>query len=262
MRRGGEAECRTGRCTGGQSSSRSPASARRARIRYRGKELAALEPLAALGEKAGDVVTIVGSGPSMRGVDLARLPGFPILLNGAVSLGLAGAVAVEDERFAWRHLAMLKERVTAGMPRLFSPAVIRVLAARAPMLVSGGPVILMENLEKPAGLVRRRDLGLVSERPEEGVIVAGTVAFSVMQVALGLPARRILFAGVDLGNAAAPRFYETAGDMAPSGLLTGLDRILRHFRAGLELAERRGIVVETVTPGSALERIGVPYRPL
>lgn len=227
----------------------------------RGRRLAPLLPLAALAGPAGPTVTIVGSGPSMRGVDAARLPGWRIALNGAVTLGLE-AVAIEDERFVWRHLGMLERHLATGAPRLLSPAVIRVLAARAPDLLRDGPVVLMENLGKRAGERRRRDLPLVSPQPEEGVVVAGTVAFSALQVALGLPVARVAFAGVDLGNAAAPRFYETAGDAAPSGLLDGLDRILRHFAAARDLARARGIELWTITPGSALESIGIPCRPL
>ena len=229
---------------------------------YHGREVAPLQPLSALAQRAGESVTIVGSGPSVRQIDPSRLPGYPILLNGALSLGLPGALAVEDERFVWRHLAMLEERLAPGMPRLLSPSVIRVLAARAPQLLTDGPLILMENLGKRAGEPRRHDLPQVSETPEAGVVVAGTVAFSALQMALGTKARRIALAGVDLGNAAQPRFYETAGETAASGLTTGLDRILSHFRAATDFAERRGIVIETVTPGSALERVGVPYRPL
>ena len=231
-------------------------------ILYRGRPLAPLAPLSHLSQRAGDVVTIVGSGPSLRHVDPARLPGFPILLNGAMSLDLDGAVAVEDERFVWRHLDMIERYVAPGMPRLFSPAVIRAIAAQSPDVLKAGPVILMENLGKRAHEVRRHDLPLVSHAPEEGVIVAGTVAFSALQVAMGTGARRISFAGIDLGNVAAPRFYESVGDVAPSGLSSGLDRILRHFSAARTYAEERGITLETVTPGSALERIGIPYRPL
>ncbi len=231
-------------------------------IVYGGRRLAPLAPLSCLSEVAGDHVTIVGSGPSMWSVDPERLPGYPILLNGALSLGLDGALAVEDERFVWRHLGMIQQRLRPNMPRLFSPAVIRALASRSSDVLAKGPVILMENLEKRAHEARRRGLPFVSEAPEEGVVVAGTVAFSAMQMAIGAGARRISFAGVDLGKSAEPRFYETAGSMAPSGLETGLDRILRHFSAGRDLAGRRGIALETVTPGSALESIGISYRPL
>lgn len=232
------------------------------RILLRGRAVARLEPLSVLADRAGDTVTIVGSGPSIREIDPGALPGFPIVLNGALSLGLAGALAVEDERFIWRHLAMLEERLQQGMPRLFSPAVIRVLASAAPRLLSEGPLILMENLGKRAREPRRRGLPAVSETPEKGVVVAGTVAFSALQMALGTGARRIAFAGVDLGNAAQPRFYETAGDTAASGLSAGRDRILTHFAAAAELAERRGVSLETITPGSALTRVGITYRPI
>ncbi|WP_227418638.1 glycosyl transferase [Roseitranquillus sediminis] len=218
----------------------------------------------------------MGSGPSMRDVDPARLPGFPILLNGAASLHAAftdHAVAVEDERFVWRHLDMLKAALRPETLRLFSPAVMRALAEQEPDLLRDAPVIVMENLLKPFRS-RRRSLeevesrvlrdgdAAVSREPEQGVVVAGTVAYSVLQFALATEARRIAVAGVDLTNTAAPRFYETAGRTAASGIEAGQARILSHFAVALQLAEERSSRLETVTPGSALERIGVVYAPL
>ncbi len=94
------------------------------------------------------------------------------------------------------------------------------------------------------------------------MVIAGTVAFSALQVALALGAGRVALAGVDLGGAEGPRFYEQAGDVAPSGLAAGQARILAHFRAALGLARSRGQRLETVTPGSALEGVGIPYVPL
>lgn len=236
-----------------------PSGAGAGRIVWRGRPVAPLAPLSVLTTRAGAEVIIVGSGPSIRKIDPAALPGFPIALNGALSLGLGGALAVEDERFVWRHLPMLREGLWPDMIRLFSPAVIRVLAARAPELLKGGPVILMENIAKPAHRVRRADVPEISVTPEEGVVIAGTVAFSALQMAMGTDAKRIALAGIDLGNAAEPRFYERAGNTAPSGLVSGLDRILRHFAAARDVAAARGVRLETVTPGSALERIGIPY---
>lgn len=238
-----------------------PSGERAGRIVWRGRMVAPLMPLSALAERAGAGALIIGSGPSIRSIDPGALPGFPIALNGALSLGLGGALAVEDERFVWRHLSMLRSGLGPDMIRLFSPAVIRVLAARAPELLSAGPVILMENIAKPAHQRRRRDIPEISQMPEEGVVIAGTVAFSALQMVLGTGVRRIALAGIDLGNAAEPRFYEQAGNAAPSGLVSGLERILRHFSAARDVAAARGVRLETVTPGSALERIGIPYCP-
>ena len=233
-------------------------------LRFRGEVLCPLLPLSALAGRAGDTVAVVGSGPSMRGADPAQLPGFPILLNGAASLNLArAAVAVEDERFVWRHLPMLREALRPDTLRLFSPAVMRALAELAPQLLRSAPVILMENRDKPFGRPRPKpDGAMVATDPQRGVVIAGTVAFSALQMALATGARRIALAGVDLSNAAEPRFYERPGDTAPSGLVTGQERILAHFAAALVLACARGVRLETVTPGSALEQVGVPYVPL
>ncbi len=244
---------------------------------WRDRPLCALLPLAAL--PPAETVSVVGSGPSMAQIDPRRLPGLPILLNGAVSLaprlGREIVLAVEDERFVWRRFELMRKAVPDDATCLFSVSVLRALAERGAGWLAGRRVILLDNLLKPYG-ARRQDLtasevaprvfrhgdAAVSRDPETGVVIAGTVALSAVQVALGLGVKRVALAGVDLSDTDAPRFYETSGDRAPSGIESGQARILSHFAAANALALSRGQRLETVTPGSALETIGIPYRPL
>lgn len=244
-------------------------------VTWRGRPLTTLLPLATL-PRAG-TITVVGSGPSMRDMDPARLPGLPILLNGAAqlvpALGRPALLAVEDERFVWRRGAMIRA-IPEGTTCLFSVAVLRALAEQEAEWLRDRPVFLLDNLLKPYGgprrslddpavapLVLRDGVAAASRDPQSGVVGGGTVAFSATQVALALAGDRVALAGVDLANADRPRFYESAGDRAASGLLKGRDRILAHFRAALALARERGLALDLVTPGSALEGIGLPCRP-
>lgn len=246
-------------------------------VRWRGRPLVQLLPLAAVVPREAPLLAIVGSGPSLNGQRIEALPaGRTILLNGAASL--AGrvaplAIAVEDERFVFRHHAMLAA-VPRAVPLFLSPAALRAIAERDTALLEGRRVCLIDNLAKPVNRARRSlddpTLGPVLRRkggaalsldPETGVVITGTVAFSALQIALAAAPRQVLLAGIDLANADQPRFYE-GEDRAPSGIVTGLRRILAGFALALEEAERRDIALTCASPVSALLGIGYRLSPL
>lgn len=247
------------------------------RVLYRGAQAARLSPAAL--PSGLEEITVVGSGPSIRDQDLTRLPPrSTILLNGAITLcdRIAPlAIAVEDERFVWRHGAELR-RVLAEQDCLFllSPAVIRALLSQDRSCLGGRKIALIDNLLKPVNGKRRKPddpalraivrLGTqpgsaLSLDPGRGIMPAGTVAFSALQFALAALPRRIGLAGIDLSNAAQPRFYETAGEQAASGIVTGLERILAGFSLAHALAAERGIALACYSPVSAL--LGIGYSP-
>lgn len=249
-------------------------------VRWRGHELLTLTPFSAILPQDSDRLAVVGTGPSLANQHLERLGGgTAVLLNGAASL--AGrvaplAVAVEDERFVFRHFAMLAA-VPRAVPLFLSPAALRAMAERDADLLRGRPVALIENLAKPLGgrkrplsdpaldgcLLRGAGGAALSLDPDRGVVIAGTVAFSALQICLSARPREIVIAGVDLSNAAtAPRFYETADDRAPSGIVTGLDRILAGFALAQEAAASRQIALICASRQSALCGIGIPYQPV
>lgn len=244
------------------------------RVAWKGAPLARLSPFAAVVPAGAPFLAIVGSGPSLAAQRVEHLPrGTAILLNGAASL--AGrvaplAVAVEDERFVFRHAAMLAG-LPGGLPLFLSPAAMRALAERHPALLDARPLCLIDDLRKPVnaprrllsdpaldGVLRRDGAAALSRAPDTGVVIAGTVAFSALQIALAANPAEILLAGIDLSNAAEPRFYETAGDTAPSGLERGRGRILAGFALARDEARDRGIRLACASPVSALLDLGIP----
>lgn len=245
-----------------------------AEVKWRGRHLLHLQPSSAIIPEGLPLIAVVGSGPSLKGQRIEALgDGTAILCNGAASL--AGrirplAVAVEDERFVFRHHAMLAA-LPRNIPLLLSPAAMRAWAERGAEPLRDRAVCLLDNLEKPVGLARRplsdpalREIvirsvaGAVSLRPDHGVVISGTVAFSALQFALAAQPDRILLAGIDLNNDAQPRFYEQTDKTAPSGLSAGLERILAGFAAARDIAERRGIALGCASPVSALLGVGYP----
>lgn len=243
-------------------------------ILYRGRRVAGLLP-AKLPQNLAEI-TIIGSGPSLATQDVTRLaPRSAILLNGAMTLAERLpplAIAIEDERFVWRHREMIRH-APADCLWLLSPSVIRALLENDPAALAERCVILIDSLLKPTHAARRRvddpaiagfvqrgagGAGL-SLDPGRGVMPAGTVAFTAMQFALAARPGRIGLAGIDLANAAMPRFYESAGNSAASGIVTGLDRILKNFAVARDLAVTQGIELACYSPVSALLKIGYPY---
>lgn len=246
-----------------------------ASVRWRGRALLQLTPLSALVPRGLPLVAVVGSGPSLKAQHPEALPpGAAILLNGAASLApripAPLAVMVEDERFVFRHAAMLSA-LPEGLALLLSPAALRAIAERDAGLLTSRPVGLIDNLAKPVnrarralsdpaldGVLARDGAAALSRDPDAGVVITGTVAFSAMQLALAARPAQILLAGIDLSNDAQPRFYEAAGATAPSGLAKGLPRILAGFALALDEARAQGIAVGCASPVSALLDLGYP----
>jgi hypothetical protein len=247
---------------------------------YRGKRVATLSSADVLRAKAGDHLAIVGSGPSIAQNDLSELPPRSgILLNGAISLWggpieTPFAVAVEDERFVWRHFDLLKQRVGGGTPCLFSVEVLRAICEIDPAFLADRTIILIDDIRKPYGIRRRRfdaiqafdfvrrdaasNAGL-SFDPDRGLFRGGSVAVSALQFALFCAPKTIGLFGIDISNAHQPRFYETKGTSAASGIAEAEARIVAHFALAKAVAAERGIDLVNHSPVSALVGAGFGY---
>lgn len=245
-------------------------------LMWRGKPAATL---LAGGLPAGlQEITLIGSGPSLRDQAPERLPPrSAILLNGAISLSGRVpplAIAIEDERFIWRHWTMLRDH-TPDCYWMLAPAVMRAILQRDALILQDRRILLIEDITKPTGRKRRSlddpeirdfvrrggDGSGLSQAPWRGVVPAGTIAFSAMQFALAARPAQIGLAGIDLSNADAPRFNETAGNTAPSGIVSALTRILAAFTLAKDEATRHNIRLACYSQHSALCGIGYPFQP-
>lgn len=248
---------------------------------YRGKPILDLSGIDVLATRAGRRIVIVGSGPSVKEATLDTLPPrSALLLNGAISLigeGIAEplAVAIEDERFVWRHFDLIARRVPLDVPMLLSPGAARALCDNDPGLLQRRIVILIDDVRKPYGRPRRDEPELAaldyttlrgpagfSIRPDQGVFQGGSVVVSALQFAVAAGAEEIGFIGVDITNADAPRFYEEDGGAAFSGVAGAARRILDHIALAETIADYRGVRLVSHSSLSALNSIGLDYEPL
>lgn len=248
-------------------------------IVYRGKQVNALQRYDILGH--GQVAAyIIGSGPSIERCDMSKLDiGSAILLNGAIHLlakrgPLPLAVAIEDERFIWRHFALLRNRIAADTICLLSVQVIRAICEHDPSWLSDKRVILIDNISRPYGSRRRSNAELsrldfvtmgrdgnggISTEPDKGVFQGGSVAISAMQFLIACRPGLIGLFGIDISNADLPRFYETKDAAAFSGIAMAEARILGHFATALSVCSKQGITVECYSEKSALLAAGYQY---
>lgn len=250
---------------------------------YRGRTIIDLETSECLAAACGDCIYIVGSGPSVRAQDLKVLPPrSAMLLNGAIALigeqiDVPLAVVIEDERFVWRHFAMMREKISPQHTCLFSVGVLRAICEIEPSWFGGRSVVLIDDIRKPYGRRRRAvselakldyvrlsssgDAGC-STQPDCGVFQGGSVVISALQFACAMPVRTIGLVGIDISNAAAPRFYETKDAVAYSGVADAEARILSHVDLARTVAHSRARDVRNHSPISALRKIGMAYTPL
>lgn len=249
-------------------------------LHYRRQRIAALQDGGLLPEGMRERVTIVGSGPSVGGVDLSGLEtSSAILLNGAIHLASGPiatplAVAVEDERFVYRHFDLMRRKIVPGQACLFSVAALRAICEHDRGWLGDKRVILVDDVRKPYGLPRRtpRQIAALdfvrldptgefgfSFQPDRGVFQGGSVAVSALQFAVAIAPASIGFIGIDIRNAAAPRFYEQPGQSAFSGIAGAEARILGHIALARDVAQERGIRLVNFSPVSALADIGIGF---
>ncbi len=253
---------------------------------YKGRPLVALRTIECLRQEAGPEIHIVGSGPSIRRMDMSRIaPRSAILLNGAIRLigdGVAEplAIAIEDERFIYRHFDGIMRRIAPGTICLLSVSVMRAICEHDRDWLCDKRVILIDNILKPYGMPRLsieavsdRDYVVIGEdhtgggkvglslEPDQGVFQAGSVAVSALQFALACPVETIGFIGIDISNAAEPRFYEASNTAAFSGVALAEGRILAHIRLALALAQGKDIRFLNFSPVSALAKLDLKYDP-
>jgi hypothetical protein len=246
-------------------------------IVYRGSAVAQLIHPAAL-KGVSSSVHIVGSGPSIKDNDLG-LTGSQscILLNGAIGLVDAGvsaplAIAVEDERFIWRHFNLL--RTIKKTTCLLSTSAIRAICEIDPSWLHGQQVILIDDIRKPYRHQRRSDQEIASfdfvemsgdgtagfsMEPSRGVFQGGSVLISALQFAVYWGPEEIGMFGIDISNASQPRFYEREGITAKSGLVEGKKRILAHVALAKKISNQRVIRLSNFSPVSALRECGLDY---
>lgn len=250
------------------------------RIIYRGREISQLFYFGDMASGRKDVIYIIGSGPSVADCNLAAIgEAEAVLLNGAISLATSEilspfAIAIEDERFVWRHFSDIMPAVSSGAWCMLSTEAIRAICENDLRWLDDKRVVLIDDIRRPYRQKRiapanLKDLYSViidprtgagfSHDPALGVFKGGSVVVSVMQFAVALKPRMIGLVGIDISNANQARFYEREGSQAFSGIVRGQSRIVSHLELAKACAEAEDIMVENFSERSILRKFGFCY---
>ena len=221
-----------------------------------------LENLNLLRAKVSGDITILATGPSVNTLDLHKLAGTTFIgVNGAYHLHNKvrfSYYVIVDRGFVKQRAGLVKEVLSDEALVLFTTVhclndilkntALKEIKCRLAIIEDlSFKVFRAKVLPHEYERYYRDKKGIVLFPTEpragfswdirQGVFDAGTVAYWALQIAAWLGANRILLAGVDMNNFAAPRFYETEGDKLPSFLSSNFEHVIKpaFFHASKEL---------------------------
>ena len=224
---------------------------------------------------------ILGCGPSVKDLDWVRLRGKPIIfLNGAIQAAARHdltpfATVILDHTFVMRRPDLLRltppstplvlSLSAAKAVSRFAPEMLRVcgihigMDPRTPYLEAGVP---MQDLKGRAEFIVsvETDSGF-SLDPDAGLFDGGTVMSWAIQLAWHIGFRNVWLLGLDIGNAAEPRFYETDVNRLKSGLMRDYEnKILPFMTLAGKVFAKAGRGLYNCSPISILPPSVIPRR--
>lgn len=198
-------------------------------ILWDGKVLGRTQSLAAVEGKCQDQSCfILGTGPSIKELDLTRLRGQAVIgVNGAIQVmqthGLSPShYTVTDIDFFQNRFEMIREVILSGADCFFSFGGFRVIAETDPSLLESPNLYLSEVVNRPYGQPRRTQANFLSWARNEpnlvlptpprdddsrvgwsrdlrlGVFCSRTILYRALQTAAFLGYKRLYVLGMDL----------------------------------------------------------------
>ena len=253
-------------------------------IVWRNQTVGKARPLSELSAPASGHCFLVGTGPSINALEFERLAGHDCIgVNGSIvkarETGVAfRSVLILDRNFFLERFELVRETLASGAECLFSFRGLSLTCERAPELLSGARIFLLDEILGRYGIPkasptafdaraeadgdlllhpsRRPSEGRVgfSLDPSKGVFTGQTIVFSALQVATWLGYRRVYLLGLDLGGTTSgARFYESGAKAAPMRLDRDFEPyILPAFEVARAAAESLGLEFYNLSPDSRL----------
>ena len=250
----------------------SPVGANKYSIYYAGKEICRSSSFADFGNSM-DKVAIVGSGPSVSMMCFDKLSQLKcILLNGAMALIRDQninplACVIIDSTFVENRYDLLQV-LPEGSNLILAPGAIRAIAERNPNFLSAMNVYLTQNIAHPCYYPGPHFENSQKEALEQnfssnldcGYVDGGTVMAVAIQLASQISVKDTYLVGLDIGNSASPRFYETNKNKQKCGLLQAYETsILPFMKVTAARFRASQMSIYNCSPISALPYSVVPY---
>jgi len=231
---------------------------------------------------------IVASGPSLAEVDLRKIAQYPtISLNGAIKKFLDSGLkpthcVIVDHRVFERQWQCVVDSIQSGAHCFFSFEGLSIIAERAPELLQGGNIYLIESASRKYGVSRvgiKQSLQQFQQDPdillaqdllpycraigfsynlEKGVFAGKTVATWAVQLAFGLGYNAIYILGMDLGGTGKTHFYADKNNPSPDFLRYYEPHIRGCFELAREASEKSGVKLYNLSQQSALPAHIIP----
>jgi len=231
---------------------------------------------------------IVASGPSLAEVDLTEIAQYPtISLNCAIKKFLDAGLTpthsiIVDHRVFERPWQCVVDSIQSCAHCFFSFEGLSIIAERAPELLQGGNIYLIESASRKYGVSRvdiKQSLQQFQQDPdillahdllpycraigfsynlEKGVFAGKTVATWAVQLAFGLGYNAIYILGMDLGGTGKTHFYADKNNPSPDFLRYYEPHIRGCFELAREASEKSGVKLYNLSQQSALPAHIIP----
>lgn len=259
-------------------------------ILWKKKLVGHTRPLAELTPSRGQSCFIVGTGPSISGLDLSRLKNHPCFgVNGSIlkssEIGSPFIYyVITDRNFFLDRFDLVRRVVRSDSDCLFSFRGLGAICEQAPEVLSGTRLFLLDEVNAHYGQSRMEpnefealaaqnsDFELharvestqgrvgFSRDIRQGVFTGQTVVFSALQTACWLGYKRIFIVGMDLGGTGHNvRFYESGKQAASMRLDNDYESfILPAFEVARNLMGATDVEIYNLSPHSRLPDSVIP----
>jgi hypothetical protein len=244
----------------------------RYKVSHSGRIVCTTLPFCHLDSAQGDMA-IIGAGPSVNEMRLDLIASLDcVLLNGAISLVRTHGIrplasVIVDSTFIENRFDAL-DCIPAGSNLVLTAGVIRAISERNRSFLRKMNVFLTQSILAPnydpgpqfhEQQAIARDAGF-SFDPDCGFVDGGTVMAVAIQLAHYLKANQTYLIGLDISNAASPRFYETKQSKLKCGLLLDYEtRILPFMKVASGLFAESGMGIYNCSHISKLPYDVIPY---
>lgn len=226
----------------------------------------------------GGEVSIFGAGPSIKLMDLSKIKeNSAILVNGAITLAdklphKPLLCILMDQNFLVNDTNLLKN-LPKGSNILLSIAFLGTILRKDKSLIEGQNIFISNNILElykkpiteisalPLDKAEHTDKTAFSFDPEYGLFDGGTVLTWAIQLSFYFGACVTYILGLDLGNYAAPHFYETEANKCVSiGLFRDYEtKILPFMTLAGEIFRKNNLPIFNCSPETKLPYSIFPF---
>jgi KDO transferase-3 len=260
------------------------------RIHWNGRCLGVCPPLDGIRNTQHGACFLVGTGPSLKDVDLGLLKQYRTFgVNGAITNFKAAGFApnyyaIADHEFFETRFPMVRDAVEAGCKCFFSFSGLSRMCEFGPDLLGKTDMYVIDAVNRHYGRPRLgddelqtrfandtdlvfgecRDLDATkvgfSRNLGKGVFCPGTILYWALQIAYHIGYRRIFILGMDLNyQGPNPRSYAEPGRAQPSSIPRIYEEsILPSFQLVAGLCQREDLKVYNLSPTSRLPESVIP----